>query len=400
MKRSLVLGSLIALSLFLARPGPASAQGLRGRLDWMFLKRDSDAATQPLIVGPDAFDGSDVDFNYESGYRLMLGYGGPGFEIEAQFTALDDWGDSTFATLTQELVFDTNSANPFVVGGTPGNILGVPTAISAAARDAFTATLDDETLEGEFLIPGSVTTYDYQSKYNDLEVNITTSRSNWLRVGLGYRRVNVDERSMFGVSGLFDALDVDDGQTTGGMANDPNDGLSDAALTEAGLTRLSGGADGFDNLASGGGPDVVSLALNATTSNQLDGLQGTFDGTILDTQYFLVDLFGRLGLFRNETSARLVETVSGSNNDSSVYSRTLTDSQNDFAFATGAGVRLAVKLTDNIRLHTGYEFVYIDGLALAPDQMFRTGPAGNTFTVDNNGSLLLHGGRAGIELVW
>ncbi len=400
MKRSVVLGSLIAMSLFLAGPGPASAQGLRGRLDWMFLKRDTDAATQPFIVGPDAFNGSGVDFDYESGYRLMLGYGGPDFEVEAQFTDLDDWGDSTFATLTQELVFDTNSANPFVVGGTPGNVLGGTTAISAAAMDAFTATLDDETLEGEFLIPGAVATYGYQSKYNDLEVNITTSRRNWYRVGLGYRRVNVDERSMFGVSGLFDALDVDDGQTVGGMANDPNDGLSDAALTEAGLTRLSGGADGFDNLASGGGPDVVSLALNATTSNQLDGLQGTFDGTVLDTQYFLIDLFGRLGLFRNETSARLVETVSGSNNDASVYSRTLTDNQNDFAFATGAGVRLAVKLTDYVRLHTGYEFVYIDGLALAPDQTFRAGPGGSIFSVDNNGSMLLHGGRAGIEVVW
>lgn len=398
MQRSLKLGCLIALSL-VGGAQTASAQGLRGRLDWMFLTRDNDAATQPFIVGPDAFDGSGLDFDYESGYRLMLGGGTPLFEVEAQYTRVDDWGDSTFATLNNELVFDDNAANPFIVGGTPGNILGGTRAISTAAMDAFTATLDDETLEGEFLLPGSVATYDYQSDYQDFELNLTTGRSRWFRVGLGYRHVNVDERSLFGVLGQFDALDVDDGQTVGDLNNDDNDGLSDAALTEAGLIRIAGGGDGFDNLASAGGPDTVLVALNSTAGNRLNGVQGTFDGTVVDSQYFLVDVFGRLGFFHNQTSASVIETVAGSDNDNSVYQRTLTDNQNDFAFATGAGVRLALKLTDFVRLHTGYEFVYIDGLALAPDQMFRVGPAG-VFTIDNDGSMLLHGGRAGIEVIW
>ncbi|MGD9855421.1 MAG: hypothetical protein AB7U20_10785 [Planctomycetaceae bacterium] len=399
MQRSLVLGCLIALCTTLGGFSSASAQGMRGRLDWMFLTRDNDGATQPFILGPDSFDGSGIDFDYESGYRLMLGGGTQAFEIEAQFTRMDDWRDSTSAVLTQELVFDDSVSNPFVVGGTPGNILGGMTAISQAARDAFTSTLDDETLEGEFLIPGAVATYAYETDYYDFELNITTSRQNWYRFGLGYRHVNVDERSLFGVSGLFDALDVDDGQTVGGMANDENDGLSDAALTEAGLMRTAGGADGFDNLASGGGPDNVAVNLNAYTNNRLNGVQGTFDGNIVDTQFFIVDLFARLGLFHNETSAQVVESVVGSSNDGSVYSRTLEDNQNDFAFVTGAGVRAAVKLNDYVRLHTGYEFIFIDGLALAPDQPFRVGP-GNVFTIDNNGNMLIHGARAGIEVIW
>lgn len=183
------------------------------------------------------------------------------------------------------------------------------------------------------------------------------------------------------------------------MNNDANDGLSDAALTEAGLTRIAGAGNGFDNLESAGGPDTLTLLFGATTSNRLNGIQGTFDGTIVDSQYFIVDVFGRLGVFHNDATAKFVETVSGSGNDNSVYSRTFQDSQNDLAFATGAGIRVALKLTDFLRLHTGYEFVYIDGLALAPDQMFRVGPEG-IFTIDNNGDMVIHGGRAGIEVVW
>ncbi|MBX3437647.1 MAG: hypothetical protein KF861_09165 [Planctomycetaceae bacterium] len=399
MQRSLVLGCLIALVVTGGEPDSASAQGMRGRLDWMFLTRDNDGATQPFINGPDAFNGSGINFDYESGYRVMLGFGTPTFEVEGQFTRVDEWRDSTFATLSQELVFDDSVNNPFIVGGTPGNTLGGNRAIVAAAMTPLTAMLDNETLEGEFLIPGAVATYAYQSDYYDLEVNLTTSRVNWFRVGLGYRHVRLNELSGFGVSGLFDALDVDDGQTVGGMSNDPNDGLSHSALTEAGLRHIAGGADGFNNLASGGGPDTVALALNSFANNRLNGFQGTFDANLADTEYFLVDLFARLGVFHNQSTAQVVEMVSGSGNDNSVYARTFQDSQNDFAMVTGAGVRLALKLNDFVRLHTGYEFIYIDGVALAPDQAFRVGP-GNTFSIDNNGSVLIHGSRAGIEVVW
>jgi hypothetical protein len=82
-----------------------------------------------------------------------------------------------------------------------------------------------------------------------------------------------------------------------------------------------------------------------------------------------------------------------------VYGRALQDSDNTFAFATSLGFRLAVKLTDNLRMHTGYDFVYIDGLALAPEQVRQIGPGG-TFKIDHSGDALIHGTRLGLELIW
>jgi hypothetical protein len=313
---------------------------------------------------------------------------------------LDEWSDTTFGTLSEELVFDDSVANPFIVGGTPGNSFGAVTALMAAAMDDFTATMDDETLEGEFLLPGATAGYLYETEYYDLEVNLTTSRCNWYRFGLGYRHINVEEQSLFGVAGLFDALDVDDGLTGGVMGNDPNDGLSDAALTDAGFTRISGAANGFDNFASAAGPDMLAVFLGSDVKNELNGIQGTFDAAVCDSPYFLVDLFWRVGVFHNQATATVSETLIGSVNDSSVYTRILQDDDNDIAFATSGGFRVAVKLTDHVRLHTGYEVVFIDGLALAPDQIFQVTPTGNLFEIDTSGDLVIHGGRAGIEVVW
>lgn len=398
MQRTFVFAGLITVIAILLVPETASAQGLRGRADWMFLSRNNDASSVPYISGPDTFSGSGVNLGYESGYRFMLGYGSPSYEIEAQFTAVDNWSEEAFATLTEELVFDSSFANPFIVGGTPGNVFGIMTALGVAAEDPFTTSLDDETLEGEFLIPGANASYRYESEYADVEINITTPRCDWYRFGLGYRHVDLDERAGFSVSGLFDALDVDDGQTVGGIANDDNDGLSNAALEEAGFTA-SGAADGFDNILSAAGPDTLTIGIDAQTTNRLDGLQGVFDGSIVDSPYFLLDLMVRLGVFHNNTSADVTETVVGSGNDSSVYTRTLGDTDNTFAFLVGTGLRAGVKLTDNARIHTGYEFVFIDGVALAPNQPGQVGPGG-VFNIDNQSNILIHGARVGLELVW
>jgi hypothetical protein len=394
-----VRGGLVVGALLAVLSTPAAAQGIRGQVDWMILKRDSDSAGQAYLTGPDAFGGTGIDFEYESGYRVMLGWGTPELEIEARYTRLDEWGDRQFATLSQELVFDANEANPFIVGGTPGNRIAFPNALFDAASDALTATLDDETLEGEFLAPGARLTYEYQSQFSDFELNVTTGRVEWFRIGLGYRHFAVDERSALSIVGLFDALDVDDGATVGDVGNDLNDGLSDAALVESGLTLIAGSADGYDNAASGGGPDTLTLRYGAKATNRLNGLQGTLDAVLLDSQYVLIDGFFRLGLFQNHAEATVVERVTGSGNDTSVYGRALQDSDNTFAFATSLGFRLAVKLTDNLRMHTGYDFVYIDGLALAPEQVRQIGPGG-TFKIDHSGDALIHGTRLGLELIW
>ncbi len=216
---------------------------------------------------------------------------------------------------------------------------------------------------------------------------------------MGYRNIAFDEQSALLISGVFDAIDVDDGANFGEAGNDPNDGLSNVALEEAGLTLIGGAAAPWNSLATGAGPDVITMVFGGQASNQLNGAQGTIDAVIIDSQIFVLDFFGRLGLFNNHAKGRVSELYIASENADSVYAREFRDSVNDFAWAISGGLRAALKLNDNLRIHVGYEAMFIDGLALGPDQIFGVSPAG-TYTVDTGGQLLVHGGLMGLEVIW
>jgi hypothetical protein len=72
----------------------------------------------------------------------------------------------------------------------------------------------------------------------------------------------------------------------------------------------------------------------------------------------------------------------------------------NFSFLAEFGVGANLQLTPGMALRAGYEFWYIYGLALAPEQIdFRVGPQMGAFH-DDNGSMILHGPTAGLTLVW
>ncbi len=201
------------------------------------------------------------------------------------------------------------------------------------------------------------------------------------------------------MSGIFDAIDVDDGANFGEPGNDPNDGLSNFALTEAGLSLIAGGASPWDSLATGAGPDIITMVFGGKASNQLNGVQGTIDGVLMDSETWLLEFFGRLGVFNNHAKGQVSEVYIASGNESNTYARQFRDSENDLAWAVSGGLRLALKLTDNLKATGGYEALFIDGLALGPDQLFSVTPGG-TYVVNTGGQLLVHGGSLGLELVW
>jgi len=72
----------------------------------------------------------------------------------------------------------------------------------------------------------------------------------------------------------------------------------------------------------------------------------------------------------------------------------------NFAFLSEVGVGANLQLAPGVALRAGYEFWYIWGLALAPEQIdFTVGPRMGVFH-DDNGDMFLHGPTAGVNIVW
>ncbi len=190
MRRSSLYGILIAVA-FAATPGtPLLAQGMRFQADWLFLTRDNQGSGQ-FISGSDAIPADNLDFDYESGYRLSLSGGTGQIEIQASFVRLDEWSDSMSGLLTNTLVLDDTGASPFLPGPLPRNLLNFNNAVFAAATDAFVTGGIDETLESEFLLPGGRYDWTQSSELDDFELNVTTGLRQLgpSRIGLSQYRV-------------------------------------------------------------------------------------------------------------------------------------------------------------------------------------------------------------------
>ena len=80
---------------------------------------------------------------------------------------------------------------------------------------------------------------------------------------------------------------------------------------------------------------------------------------------------------------------------------TVSSSGNRTAFVGEFNLSAFCRLTDIWSLRGGYNVMWIEGLALAPDQLdfnFATSPSGNV--LHNNGGMFLHGVNVGLEARW
>lgn len=376
---------------------------IRFLAEYLFLDRDTDFDQANLITGPDGFSASDVGFDRQSGYRLGLAVVVWDWEVEATVVRLDQWDTRRSGTLVDALTFDDTINSAFYGGPAPHNSYAFPNALFFAAtnNDPFDdlSGTDDETLEAEFLMPLSTLTFDYQSELEDVELNF---KSPWIgchfRFGIGFRDIDLNELAQLTVSGVFDTVD-----SATGLEADINDGLSHQALISSGLTLLSGAADGWDDEnAAPAGPDVLILDHAASTRNLLDGVQFTFDASLLTSERWFLDTYLKAGVFHNRTRGTVTETYTGFANDDSVYGRTFSDSRSTVAFAGNLGLRGTAVLTKNIRFRTAYEALFLAGVALAPDQFLgvtSNGPDAR-YQVYADGQVIAHGGSLGLELVW
>ncbi|MFG0334348.1 MAG: hypothetical protein ACF8TS_13370 [Maioricimonas sp. JB049] len=398
---TLTLLSALLLGMFLT-PSSGYAQ-VRFGADWLFLSRDNDSDAR-LISGPNAVSSGEMDFDYESGYRLNLGVGLWEYEVDASWTELPGWSSFQGGTMTAPFVFDDTAGNPVVVPAPPGNTFSFNNAMFDATTSTQFGAIENN--ESEQLQNGAVWRLFSESRYDDFEINFGTNRERaWYRVSFGYRQVRFDERAGLSVSGIFDALDSDDGAVFGDPTNAPNDGLSNAALINAGFFSVGGAADGFDafDVTGGAAPDTVTVLHLGAAENRLDGGQLTFAGRMFPSDFIIVEGIAKAGVYRNKITASVGEVVAGSVNDDSIYARTLRDERDKAAFVGTLGALVMVPVTEYITIRGGYEATFLTGIGLAAEQTARVGRdvLGNTvFSADGDGVAIIHGGVLGLELFW
>jgi hypothetical protein len=127
--------------------------------------------------------------------------------------------------------------------------------------------------------------------------------------------------------------------------------------------------------------------------NNLYGFQLGTDGTIWEGRRGLgIDGFLKAGIYGNDADISAdrfgVLPASGTNNSS----RT--------AFLGELGLTARYDLTDCLRLRSGYQLLFLDGVALASDQVPGASGATNIPASVGSNSLLYHGLNAGLELRW
>lgn len=367
--------------------------------DWVFLNRNHDGDVG-FVAGPESVAADSAGFDYRPGVKLTIGAGFFDYQVNFSYTEIDSWQGFSSGTFTNPIAFDDGFGSPFIA---PANRIVGNNVLFQAATYTNGMPMADETLEIEHLRAGATYNVSTVADFRDFELNFGSSRDQLWRWGVGYRHIKLDERNRMMVSGVFDAIDTDDGAVAGDITNDMNDGLSHDALVAVGLTNIAGGADGFDAFDSMNGPDTITYISNGLADNELHGAQLTLVGTIFNGEWLTVEGIGKAGIYRNNITAGVTETIAGSGNDDSVYQRSMLDKRREVAFGGNLGVRGVVSLTDYINLVAGYEALFLHGLASASEQTNGLGVnplGGSTFRAQTYGSMIAHGGRLGLELLW
>ena len=151
-----------------------------------------------------------------------------------------------------------------------------------------------------------------------------------------------------------------------------------------------------DTFADGStGSDV----LNVSTKNNLYGAQLGLDSLLLDLYQKRVRFNGvaKAGVYGN-ANARATTTVGGDR----IPAASFTATGKQTSFFGEIGVNGTVRLTERILWRAGYNFFWIGGVALPPQQLAKVDAAATppTGRIDLTGSVFLQGANTGIELQW
>jgi hypothetical protein len=147
-------------------------------------------------------------------------------------------------------------------------------------------------------------------------------------------------------------------------------------------------------LSEQGGSSLVNAAIPAdygvTTENHLYGAQIGAQSLLWCHECFQLDAIGKVGIYGNDADHNALITTG-------VATVNAGGSDDSTAFVGELGIQGAALLTANLSVRGGYRLLWVDGVALASDQLAAT----DFFTssgIDGSGDVFYQGAYVGLEL--
>ena len=133
-----------------------------------------------------------------------------------------------------------------------------------------------------------------------------------------------------------------------------------------------------------------------TTDNSLYGLQiGGRHQSCTAGERMIFNLSGKFGLYENRTKQRT--RLNDVDNTIRLFDIANEDSATSFVGDIEAS--LSLRLSQNLYGRLGYQVLWINDVALAPEQ-FQPSASLTSVSVDNDGDVVMHGAYAGMEFHW
>lgn len=418
-------------------PAPSRTYTVAGFAEALFLNRNNDFSnTRNIVSGPNNIGFGDVLGNDDTGgWRIGadLLFGNP----------CSDWSHGVGFVYGDYGSFRNSGSGEFDLGisfdATTKNVPGfVNNSCYFFDQNTFFASMarvassnSDQTNEQEELeglgpdpLPGSgsenfpLPTYraDYDSDIDSVGIDfVLARRSRRLRIGIGWRQWNISEQSFVGITGQLHATDLAFANTGVAAPGAVNNGLEHLAFVydaqnngaDAGFTYTGpvGAEDGIDsanfdvNGANDGvGPDTIELLSSQQATNTLNGLDLNVRGQIFARGRFDLVCSANIGVYINEASGVVAERVTEITGNGSVYSRGFSDSDEVISLIGGIGLDAGYWIKPSVRVYAGYQTVFINGVALSPEQ--ETGMINNYYRLQHNGDIALHGAKLGLEFLY
>lgn len=141
----------------------------------------------------------------------------------------------------------------------------------------------------------------------------------------------------------------------------------------------------------GPGIDVIEHRIGAV--NQLWGFQLGAEARLWQLGRLSLDGFLKAGVYGNSIDNSVRVTGGG-------FDASSTGSGNGAAFAGELGFVGLYRLNDRWSVRASYQMLWLNSVALAPDQIAVSDPLNGINGVDNSGELFYHGGFLGAQFDW
>jgi len=163
-----------------------------------------------------------------------------------------------------------------------------------------------------------------------------------------------------------------------------------------GLTLLAGfrmgELDERYQAVGAGGRTPVPVIFTSTTVNHLYGFQVGADLKMFENGPLRVNGLCKAGAYQNFIN-RTSQAV-----DTGFSDQTISAAHTQTTFMGEAGIVVSYQFTKHLSARFVYQAAWLEGVALAPEQIPNNNFVAGTGTVDGAGSLFYHGGGVGFEL--